>query len=151
MSTIALIKLSILIFLQRTFGPNRTFRIAVWCLIFLVICWWIGSMLSIIFQCTPISFYWNKNQSGHCRGSGGIVTFVPAVINVIYDFIIVVMPIPIVWKLDLPRARKLGICGIFLLGGVVTVTSIIRLPYIKNLKTYDLTCKSVLSHMTGIG
>jgi hypothetical protein len=138
--TLLCIKASILTFFHRTFGPNRIFRIAVWCVAALVVGLWLASTLAAIFQCTPISFFWNKNQPGTCFNANAFV-LVTSIINVVTDFIIVVMPMPIIWKLDMPRARKIGVCGIFLLGGVVVFASTIRLVYLHNLSTFDPTCK----------
>jgi uncharacterized membrane protein len=44
--------------------------------------------------------------------------------------IILVVPIYNVAKLQMPLRRKLGICGIFLLGGFVLITGIVRLYYL---------------------
>ena len=51
------------------------------------------------------------------------------------------MPVPIIWKLEIPRGRRVGICGVFFLGGIVLVASIVRLAYLQNLSKYDSTCK----------
>ena len=63
--------------------------------------------------------------------------------------LILSLPVYHVWKLQMPTKRKLCVIGIFLLGGLVTITGIIRLYYIQ--QTYalfrhplwdDVTCMS---------
>lgn len=65
-----------------------------------------------------------------------------AIVNVVTDFIIVFMPVPLILRLNLPTGRKLGVCGIMILGGVVIIASIIRPVTLTHLDTNDITCES---------
>ena len=38
--------------------------------------------------------------------------------NIASDIVILVLPIPIVWRLRLPKSKKLAVTGIFLMGGL---------------------------------
>lgn len=38
--------------------------------------------------------------------------------NITSDLIILVMPMPIVWRLQMPRSKKYAVTGIFLMGGL---------------------------------
>ena len=62
-------------------------------------------------------------------------------INAVTDVFIIIMPLPMIWKLRLPRNRKLGICGIFALSSIVVVASVVRPIYLAQLNTYDITCE----------
>ncbi len=134
------IKASILVFYYRTF-PHHIFRIAIWIVSAIVGCWFIAMIFLTVFQCIPITYVWNKNQPGSCMkiATSYVST---AIVNVVTDFIIVAMPVPLILRLNLPTARKLSVCGILILGGVVIVASIIRPVTLQNLDTNDLTCKS---------
>ena len=74
--------------------------------------------LLFAFQCTPVRFAWDKTvPHGHCVDLKGVL--VASVIpNSLLDIIVFVMPIPIVWRLNITRVQKLGISCIFLLGGL---------------------------------
>jgi hypothetical protein len=139
--TILCIKFSILLFLHRTFGVSRRFRIAVYCVGGFSVAWYLTTTIATIFQCTPVSYYWNPTQPGFC----GIIplkfAFATSIINVVGDFIVVALPIPMVLKLDLPQGRKIGVCVIFLLGGIVILASVIRLMYFQKVKLLDVTCE----------
>lgn len=39
-------------------------------------------------------------------------------LNVLSGILILLMPIPAVWKLHAPRGQKLAVTGVFLLGGL---------------------------------
>ncbi|MCJ1267534.1 hypothetical protein MMC22_007419 [Lobaria immixta] len=43
------------------------------------------------------------------------------------------LPLPLIWKLNLPQKQKFALSGIFLLGGFVTFSSIYRLVHLINL------------------
>jgi hypothetical protein len=63
---------------------------------------------------------------------------------------ILALPVYNVWKLQMPKARKLAVIGIFLLGTLVIITGIVRLAYVieafhalETEATADGTCKSM--------
>lgn len=75
---------------------------------------------------------------------------------------ILLLPIYNVWQLQMPIHRKLAVIGIFLLGGLVTITGIIRLHFLtlayaslkdplKDTLFNDISCKSLpKSHDPGL-
>lgn len=127
-------------FFYRTF-PDRVFKIAVWSVGAFIILWLLAMVFGTTFQCTPIDFAWNKSQPGHCLNVATLFVTL-GIINAVTDIIIVVMPLPLIWKLRLPKGRRIGVCGIFALSSIVIVASIVRPVYLANLNTYDLTCES---------
>lgn len=50
--------------------------------------------------------------------------------NIITDALVVMLPIPYVWKLQLPGPQKFAVIFIFALGAFVTVISGVRLGFI---------------------
>jgi hypothetical protein len=137
-----LIKSSILLFYYRTFVPYYSFRIAIWCMAAFVISWFFAVTFTVIFQCSPVNFVWNKALAGgHCINFEMFI-FSTALINIITDFALVVMPVPILWKLQMPTTKKIGTCAIFLLAGIVIISSVLRLTTLHTVDTYDFACKS---------
>jgi hypothetical protein len=107
-----------------------------------VVCWFTAVTLTVTFQCTPVSFAWDKNvPDGRCIDFKSFI-FSTAVINVLTDVVIVFMPVPVIWKLQMPSTKKIGICGIFLLGSIVILASIFRLTTLNAVDTWDVACKS---------
>jgi hypothetical protein len=121
---------------------SRRFRIAVYCVGAFSVAWFLAATIATIFQCTPVSYYWNPAQPGRCTIVPLKFAFATSILNAVSDFVVVALPIPMVWKLDLPRGRKVGVCAIFLLGGVVILASVIRLMYFQKIKLLDPTCES---------
>jgi hypothetical protein len=129
-------------FLHRTFEVSRRFRIALYYVQGFTVAWFLTTTIATIFQCVPISYFWDRSQPGSCGIGPLTFPFIISIFNAVSDFVVVALPIPMVWKLDLPRGRKIGICVIFLLGGIVILASVIRLAYFQKVKIYDLTCES---------
>lgn len=67
--------------------------------------------------CSPISAYWDIKMHGHCMNQRK--TFISDVsLAVLSDFIILVVPIPLVWRLRMTLARKLKIMALLCAGGI---------------------------------
>lgn len=75
------------------------------------------SVLSTLFMCAPVSFFWNKNQKGHCLNQAA-VWFTNAALNILTDFAVFLLPMPCLKELHLPRRQKYGLMAVFALGGL---------------------------------
>lgn len=77
----------------------------------------IGSILSAGFQCIPLSMLWEIGVSGKCFDVVWFY-FANSAINIVTDMIIYLMPIPTLWKLQLPVVQRIGLCAVLGLGGL---------------------------------
>ena len=68
-----------------------------------------------VFQCRPIRAGWDFFLPGHCASLQQI-TVATGAFNIVSDVAIVLAPIPIVVKLQLPRAKMVGLLVIFATG-----------------------------------
>ncbi|KAJ4305489.1 hypothetical protein N0V90_001020 [Kalmusia sp. IMI 367209] len=123
---LGLIKASFLIF-YKTIFHTRSFRWVVWVMMFFVVGWTIAYAFANLFTCYPVTaliepFYGNKCMT-HVIDMWLSVVYT----DLIIDVGILVMPIPMVLKLQLPWHQKLGVLGMFLLGSSVIAISITRL------------------------
>ncbi|RAK98789.1 putative integral membrane protein Pth11-like [Aspergillus ibericus CBS 121593] len=137
--TVPLIKLSVLLFYRRVFGMNR----AMWFCVALTMGYWISCTVAFLVCCRPVSYYWTQ----YTDPSGGRCVFdlYPfyignAAANVTTDVIILLVPMPLIWKLHMRTTQKVLVCSIFMLGGFVCVASIIRIYYMTFLSnSLDIT------------
>ncbi|MCJ1456330.1 hypothetical protein MMC28_006691 [Mycoblastus sanguinarius] len=121
------IKTSILLFYIRLFGVHRPFEIAVYVTQTVVIAWCLASLLMAIFQCEPISDFWASQEARtNCTAANALLV-ATAVPNTVIDFVILVLPLTMVWKLQLSIRRKVALTSSFLIGTLVCVASIMRL------------------------
>ena len=89
--------------------------------------WWLACFLDTIFQCTPVQAQWDSSiRNAKCQNlkTAALAT---AFSNMILDVVFLLLPLPMIWGLHLDRKFKLSITGIFLLGGFVCATSIVRI------------------------
>ena len=134
------VKCSILILYYRMFEANRAFRIAVWFVGAYVVAWYLATNLGCILQCTPVSRQWDKTIPGRCLNVP-LFLFVTSILNCISDVAIVILPLPIVIRLQMRRGRKIAVCCIFALGGIVVIAGFLRLPSLLTITNFDATCK----------
>ena len=76
---------------------------------------YIGSITTTLRICEPIEFNWDKTITGTC-GNEGTAELVAAAINMVLDVLIVLLPLPVVWKLQMPTQKKIGVTVTFALG-----------------------------------
>ena len=82
----------------------------------MVILYYVIALFIAIFECTPVVFYWDKTLvSGRCINQIQSYRW-NGVANLLIDFMILCLPMPMVWRLNLEIRQKAGLSGIFLLG-----------------------------------
>ncbi|PCH05242.1 Hypothetical protein PENO1_023430 [Penicillium occitanis (nom. inval.)] len=83
----------------------------------------------MIFQCTPISFFWDGWTGEYVGKCININTFswIRAAIEIIIDLAIISLPIPLLLGLKLNWHKKLQILSMFSVGFLITLVSILRL------------------------
>ena len=116
-------KTSILLFYFRLFGTHRRFKKLLYITQALVVVWFIASLIPAIIRCLPIHDSWNPSVVGsldirHYCIQGGDYLIASSAFNVALDFWILALPLSVVWKLQLSTRRKVGLSGVFLLGGL---------------------------------
>ena len=134
------IKASILYLYHRIFFVSRGFMIGLWVLGVFVACYSITQFFAAILQCMPIASTWDPEIKGYCINTD-IGATVIATLNVLTDFIILILPMPILWRLQKPTKEKIQIMGMFLLAGFVCFASIYRCIVIHTLLHSDPSCK----------
>ncbi|KAM0796944.1 hypothetical protein BDR22DRAFT_811162 [Usnea florida] len=122
---LCLVKYSILAFYRRMFARNV--RMPVYILAGFVTAWGISMILVTIFQCDPVSGFWNRGEPAHCAVSDYAFFIGNAVPNIITDVAILSLPLPFIFRLHRTQAQKIALAGIFLLGSFIIIISIVRL------------------------
>ena len=126
-SAFATIKLSILLLYLRVFGiTHRRTRVAVWIIIGLVTCIALSGIFGNLFLCNPVKKLFVYDLPGKCDFPAVIkLARAQSFMQVFTDVFITTVPIPMILKLKLPVAQKIGIMAIMATGLFVTVISIV--------------------------
>ncbi|RWA11981.1 hypothetical protein EKO27_g3116 [Xylaria grammica] len=123
-----LVKLAVLVFIRRIF-PTRTIKIGTIVLASLSIGWAIAVLIVNLLQCRPLRAFWQLELQAlpETQCLDFILYFVGnSIANTVIDFCTLVLPIHEILKLQISKAKKIGVCGIFLLGGIAFAASLLR-------------------------
>lgn len=120
------VKLALLLIIVRVFGSvHKKTVISVYILIGIIVLYYVSGVFIKIFICWPISAYW-QGQTQKCMDQSAIIT-ADAIISVISDLVILMLPTPLTWSLQLSRKKRLRITGMLGAGGIATAFSVYRL------------------------
>ena len=76
-----------------------------------------ASIIATIVQCTPLERIWHHAVPGTCINLTAF-WYTNAAANIIGDFVILALPMPVVRSLQLPQRQRLGLMMVFALGGL---------------------------------
>jgi len=126
-------KASILAQYLRLFSSRSTRFVCYFLLVLLipVLCW---SVFAGTFLCTPVAKLWKPHLPGHCMNPRQY-WLSAAAINIGMDFTVLLLPLPAITQLRLPRKQKLCLILMFLLGFFVCVVSVVRLAVVNFLES----------------
>ncbi|KAI1375723.1 hypothetical protein F4677DRAFT_460331 [Hypoxylon crocopeplum] len=79
---------------------------------------YVSFLVEVLLSCIPTQKTWKPWIDGTCFGRGGGDT-ATAWINLTIDTAILLLPQPIIWKLNMTRERKIGVSFIFSIGFLV--------------------------------
>ncbi|KAF3799751.1 hypothetical protein GCG54_00000997 [Colletotrichum gloeosporioides] len=125
----ALVKLSILLQYLRLFkGRMRNLRVATTMLIIIVSMWGFAFSFMAWFPCFPVQQFYRLGSESNCYGYGSTnsmevynVVVSSNATNMALDFIILVLPIPLLFSDDTIRRTKLGLMGLLFIGALINV------------------------------
>ncbi|KAB8239081.1 uncharacterized protein BDW43DRAFT_296432 [Aspergillus alliaceus] len=117
------VKLSLLLLYRRIFVNSRFLKV-VYIMGAAVIVWAIVMTFLAIFNCSPISAFWTGR--GKCIPLKAFAIGY-AIVNILTDLGVWLMPIPNMWKLQLPTAQKVALTLIFVLGLFDCAAALVRL------------------------
>jgi len=114
----ALFKSSLILLYYRIFGVSKGFRKALLVAWIIVLCYFVANLLAAIFECNPIAAYWDKSiPGGKCVNTVAFYRW-NGVTNLLIDFMILTLPLPMIWRLSLKLQQKIALTALFLLGAL---------------------------------
>ncbi|KAI1653948.1 hypothetical protein F4813DRAFT_372587 [Daldinia decipiens] len=124
--TVTIVQLSILSFYVRIFGVNAAFRRICYVFIALIAAFGIAGFFSEVFSCLPVSKTWNPSEPGHCVSSKPYCTSI-GLIHCLFDLAILVLPLPLIWNLQVATRSKFVISILLTLGLIATIISLLKI------------------------
>jgi hypothetical protein len=75
--------------------------------------------LLVVFQCWPINSIWDKTiTDARCLPVSAAIGFTGAGLSIVEDFIILLLPLPLVWKLQMSTKKKAGVIVLISVGSL---------------------------------
>lgn len=159
-------KISIAVSLLRL-AVKKTHRISLWITITATIVIGLLFWLVLLLECRPISYFWNQmdgESTGSCPPVDVLldIAYVHSATTVVCDLTLGILPIFLVWHLQMNRRTKMAVGGILSLGAVYVLLSnfklerhgeltfisaslgtLVRFPFLKYYADHDFLCTSL--------
>ncbi|KAI0430708.1 hypothetical protein F5Y09DRAFT_307043 [Xylaria sp. FL1042] len=127
--SVSFTKLSILLFYRRLFERGSVwFKVrlgfaAFFSVGYLLTIWSVAGAL-----CQPTEFFWTQflGAKGKCLDINAAFLSL-TVLNLVADLLVLTVPIPEILALKMDTKKKIGVCAVMLLGGLVCVVSAVRI------------------------
>ena len=114
---VSMTKISIHCFYLRVF-PSAAFRRITQLIMAICLCWAVASILTTIFQCSPIDAAWegwDSEYGGRCVNINA-AAWASTAINLVLDLVTIALPLPQLLRLSLSTKKKIGLCMMFSVG-----------------------------------
>ncbi|CAF9930843.1 hypothetical protein IMSHALPRED_008293 [Imshaugia aleurites] len=123
---------AVLLFYRRIFTNGRVVY-AIWTMVILVNVWTVAFFCTNLLQCIPISVNWTGWGAAvdSCINTNTMF-LAQAWSDVVTDVMILSLPLPCIWRLQMPTSRKIAVCSIFLLGTLVIAVGVAKLVVFYN-------------------
>lgn len=113
---LAFAKVSLIVLYHRIMSRTTLYKWALYILSAIVCGYSIALVLALIFACNPIAKSWDVSiTSGSCIDRNGVY-IATAVTNIITDLALILLPVPVVITLQMPRIQKIGLLVLFTIG-----------------------------------
>ncbi|PSN73325.1 hypothetical protein BS50DRAFT_653796 [Corynespora cassiicola Philippines] len=137
-TSIIFVKLSIAFMLNRIAGNKKVFVYTNYGIMGLCASVNLASALYIIFQCNPVEAAWKAElmaKGTHCEDQVYLqnVYYFCSSVNIFTDWATALMPIPILWNVQMNRNTKISVAGVLGLGIFTSISGLVRMSYTVNL------------------
>lgn len=112
--SLSLSKASILLMYCRVFGDGYV-KVAARVTLVVVGIWAVEVVLATFLMCRPLRTNWRQVAGAKCEG---VIAMYMAngVVNLVTDLVVVLLPLPYLWRLRLPKQTKIGLAIALSLG-----------------------------------
>ncbi|KAK3904821.1 hypothetical protein C8A05DRAFT_42164 [Staphylotrichum tortipilum] len=128
---LCLTKVSVGLFLLRL-TPSVRFRYFVIGTIIFTVLSATGNFLTVFFQCRPLAFTWDTSVKGSCIPAANLkfAAFFNSSVAVLTDVVFALLPVPILWKVQMNWRVKFAVAGILSLGIFAAVAAIVKITFL---------------------
>lgn len=107
------------------FGVFRRFSLLIRLYVWFLLIAYLPVQFVKIFICWPIAHYWDDSIPGSCLDQPKIF-LTDTAIAIVTDFIILLLPIPLIWRLHMPVRKKVKVAIMLGAGGAAVAVACYR-------------------------
>lgn len=85
---------------------------------FIVFVSWLLCVVAIFANCRPFAYFWDTRLHGHCSTDARTVWRVYNIPNIVTDVMLIIAPVPVLWRLRVSMGTKIGVFLTFFIGTV---------------------------------
>lgn len=115
-TSVVIPRLSILMLYLRVF-PQRRDRVICYVTAALILANFVGVMVAGFVICIPLNALWNPKIQGRCIDKNAWYRWA-TLMNIVTDIIMLVVPLPVIWKIKCSTRTKIGLTITFGVGSV---------------------------------
>ncbi|KAI8943832.1 hypothetical protein NX059_001805 [Plenodomus lindquistii] len=131
--SLSLTKISILLQYRRIFTVPEM-RIPLHVVMGICVAYGITLVISAIFACVPVRAFWQILEQPNARClPNNVMWYLAASFNIMSDLLVAILPVRVIWRLQIPKQQKIALLFILTIGWFVCIVSIIRLVEVHNL------------------
>jgi hypothetical protein len=123
---LALIKVSFIVTLIKLEAPSVWIKASLWTLFTVNVMFGIAETLVALFNCRPIPRFWDRSIPGSCMNTEQYI-YGTISVTIITDALVSIVPVFILFRLQMPRKTKALVISFLSLGLIVTAIASYRL------------------------
>ncbi|KAI4865443.1 hypothetical protein F4820DRAFT_469829 [Hypoxylon rubiginosum] len=131
LATMITLKSAILLEWARIFGTGtrKAFRWSCYIIAALNAIYYTINIILECTACTPREYYWDKTiLGGTCRYST-ILSLISALVNLVFDVAILILPQGVIWRLNMSRRKRIGCSVVFVIGLLACACAALRIAF----------------------
>ncbi|KAF5694243.1 integral membrane protein [Fusarium denticulatum] len=101
-----------------------------WCRCIIGFSYW-DDAAAVMALCTPLEAVWNRNLRMKCVTNRLELAYICAGINILTDLVVAILPLPVIWRLNLRRSQKIALSAVFGLGCFSIALAIVRIKWVE--------------------
>ncbi|CAD6594109.1 MAG: hypothetical protein ASARMPREDX12_008145 [Alectoria sarmentosa] len=135
-TAVTLIRFSVILLYIRIFA-TRSFRLSCYVILILNITFFIATFLSYVLSAIPVGCHWSDTIDCSSTLDAKSIDLPVAVFNLLLDVTVVVLPMPVLWGLQMAVGKKATLSGMFGLGFTICAITAYRVQITATIGSLD--------------
>jgi hypothetical protein len=132
-------KVTLLLIVARIFTVRECVTRSIYIFVVALLVAYLPMQITKTFICSPIKAFWDDSVHGSCLEQRKIF-IADTTVGLVTDFIILILPIPLIWSLHAPLSKKMRISVLLGAGGIATAVTCYRLwAVVRFIHSQDVT------------